>query len=96
MGTCIQFAGGCIDGLVVRDDSPDEAERDRTQMWLALTEGGQVGKSLWTGSPAAVSNLEAIAKGEAHGAGHRYTVAQRVVDEDGTLTIRLEYAGPTE
>ena len=84
-----------MDGLVVRTDSANATERGQADEWLALTCGGQAGRTFWTASPSATGERRAYASGEGLGAGHLYAVVQRFVGEDGLLTVRLEYIGPT-
>ena len=79
-----------MDGLVVRTDSANATERGQADEWLALTCGGQAGRTFWTASPSATGEIRAYASGEGLGAGHLYAVVQRFVGEDGLLTVHRQ------
>ena len=95
MGTLVCFTGGSMDGHVVRVDSPNEIERRQAEDCLAITQGGRSGHTFWMPLEAGPNEVWAAADSEARGAGYLYAVVQRFVGEDGLLSVRLEYIGPT-
>jgi hypothetical protein len=93
MAYSFHFVGGCNDGKVVRTDSSVESERTWAEGFVAMTHDGTVGARVMGLSDAAIETISNRSPAEPSPHAHIYEVADRTVDKEGCVCVRMRYAG---
>jgi hypothetical protein len=88
-----RFCGGCSDGKTIRTDSSEENERTIAEAFVLMTHDGEVGRRVVGMSDAAIASLGSRSSSDASPQAHVYEVAERLIDEEGCVCIRMTYAG---
>jgi hypothetical protein len=84
-----EFSGGPLDGTTRSTRDAPQADRDRVNGWLWVTNYGQVGKRFWTASTDHADQRETKAQGKC---AHFYEIAERR-ESEGEIVIRARYHG---